>query len=526
MATALFLALFAGYALTAYPTLAPRDAADMATAALTLGVAHPPGYPLYAALGRLWLAAIPWGDPAYRLNLLSAAAAAAAAALFFRSLRPRVGIAAALGGALAWAASYPLWKFAGLAEKYALHALFAALLLTAARGERRSLRRRAVVSGLLFGLGLVNHPTLVLVIPALLWLWLAERRRHEVAVRTLLLPTLGFAGLGLSLSIFVALRLGDAAFAWRVLTRAEYGSLELFAGLGGPMSPGRFYTLLRHFGAGLFDAIGLPALALALLGTWRLRQARSAELAVAVLLIAGGAAFVLYSRFDPSNWVARSVLEPAFLPPALGVALLATHGLAALNRWAPAALLLLVGFPLCAHTPRLNRRGDYAAYDYLRDLERSLPPDAPAVIAGDTALFGLRWRHALRGHRRNEIISSLEDNIPAWVAARAGRGPVYVTGLPAGGLQAIGLEPARVAPQGLIQRWGMPAAHPEPWRFYGLRTSAPFLAGESYAHDVRLSYAFARYLSSELSAARGREAEAATHARWAAALDPEDYRVE
>ena len=60
--------MFAVYAYTAYPTVAPRDSADLAAAALTVSPAHPPGYPLYILLGKAWVDLVPWGEPAYRLN--------------------------------------------------------------------------------------------------------------------------------------------------------------------------------------------------------------------------------------------------------------------------------------------------------------------------------------------------------------------------------------------------------------------------------------------------------------------------
>src|SRR5581483_11864636 len=75
---AVFLAVFAVYAFCAYPFAAPRDSADLALAALRLGVAHPPGYPLYALLGHLWILLLPLGSAVYRLNLLSAAGGAGA----------------------------------------------------------------------------------------------------------------------------------------------------------------------------------------------------------------------------------------------------------------------------------------------------------------------------------------------------------------------------------------------------------------------------------------------------------------
>ena len=46
------------------------DAGDIVTAALTLGVAHPPGYPLQMILG--WGSSLlPWFTPAWRVTLIS-----------------------------------------------------------------------------------------------------------------------------------------------------------------------------------------------------------------------------------------------------------------------------------------------------------------------------------------------------------------------------------------------------------------------------------------------------------------------
>ena len=59
------------YLVTLAPTVATGDSGELAAVAATLGLAHPPGYPTFTLLGHLftWL---PFGDPAYRVNLLSA----------------------------------------------------------------------------------------------------------------------------------------------------------------------------------------------------------------------------------------------------------------------------------------------------------------------------------------------------------------------------------------------------------------------------------------------------------------------
>ncbi|HAW50625.1 TPA: hypothetical protein DCX16_06725 [bacterium] len=43
----------------------------MITCAWTLGIAHPPGYPLYTLFGKLWMTIIPIGNIAFRMNMVS-----------------------------------------------------------------------------------------------------------------------------------------------------------------------------------------------------------------------------------------------------------------------------------------------------------------------------------------------------------------------------------------------------------------------------------------------------------------------
>ncbi|MFN8569171.1 MAG: DUF2723 domain-containing protein [Kouleothrix sp.] len=112
------------------------DSGDLVTAAATLGVPHPSGYPTYVLLARLFQL-IPLGDLAYRTTLLSAAAAVLAAlgvyaitrALLAGDLPGWLAAATAAGAALALGLTPVLWGQAVVAEVYALNALFAALAL-------------------------------------------------------------------------------------------------------------------------------------------------------------------------------------------------------------------------------------------------------------------------------------------------------------------------------------------------------------------------------------------------------------
>lgn len=505
MTAAVFLAAFALYLSGTYPWLAPRDAGDLAWAASTLGVAHAPGYPLHALLGRAVEAALPLGHPAWRLAVLSALAAAGAVAAVFTMARRRGGAAAGLTAAVALALSAPLWKFALLQEKYALHALFCAALLLVSEGERESAFGRARLTGFLVGLGLVNHQSLLFWLPVPLLLWRLEARKHGLALGALAAAALPWTAAGLALTFYTWLR-GEPGAFWDTVLRRRYGTASLFAGFQRPFAdaaPG----LLGHFARGL----AAPATLLAFIGLRR-DGARSSALLSGV---AGAVGFLLLTRFDVSGWAARSALEPAFLAPALVVALLAGEAVAFLPRAAAAApLAVLLAFG--AWKPAPSQRAGFLAYDYARDLRRAVPPGASLLASGDTASFALAY-DALREPLGFEVGAARVLADPrAWAAARR---PLFTTGLGQADLAALGLD---VAPAGLVQA-AAPAAPGAP--VLVLRRARSWEAADSYEKDVLLSYAFASYISARLEESKGR-VPGPGHDLLAVLLDPEDYRWE
>ncbi len=517
-AAGLSLAAFAAYLRGAWPSLAARDAGDLALAAYRLGVAHPPGYPLYALLGHAWLLLLPLATPGYALNVLSALAGAASVGVLYLWCRRRGDPWVAAGCAAAFGAAALESKFAGLGEKYTLHVLFVSGLLLASEGQARTFHKRACLAGLLFGLGWVNHQSLILLLPGLGLIWLWQAKAHGLELGGAAKRFSVWAAAGAALSLFVWVRLGSLSRAWAVWTRADYGTFSLFSGFARPLTPDLADGLIGYFlktcasaSWGLAAALALFAVLAALV---RRRGGPETGLLAGWLLF--GPFFFLMTRFDVSGWVARSVLEPAFLVPILLTAALAACALSRLPpRAAKAGALLLAGLSLTAARPAA--RDDFSAYDYRRDLRRALPPGSSAVLGGDTAIFGLRLRQArgLLPGRRWE--SDLDDGAGPWLASRASRQPALVSGLSRQTLSGLGIDARRLTPCGLVQRLDGPCLGG--WDFSLLRGSPD--ASDSYARDARLSYAFAHYLDAELEKDPARSV---WQQKWSAILDPEDFR--
>ncbi len=563
----LFLLVFGLYLFSAYPAIAPRDNADMASAAITLGLAHPPGYPFYAALGRAWMELLVLGNPAYRLNVLSAAAGAGAVLLVFLTLRRLGGTLAALGGALALALNLSLWKFSLLEEKYSIHALITAALFflavppavkvppetagdarpPASTAPRSGSRRRALLSALLFGLGLANHQSMILMMPAMLLMW-----RREIAAGAA--PGMALmTALGLAPYLAVWTRLGDIGAAWAVVTRAQYGTFELFRGLSAGSSLGASAALLSHLFKGLVSSLG-PAAALLgaaglAAGLWPGKKGgedfRELAWGLGLALIAFGPVYFLMTRFDVSGWVGRSVLESSFIVPGLCLSLSAGMGIAVLGRAFPpagrlpfecaaAALIALTGV---FHWERASHRDDFSAYDYARDLRRSIAPGGAALVAGDTAIFSLEYLGLVLGSGDRALRRAVGEGAAEWLRSRASAGPVYTVGLGEIELKGLGLweSPPRLEPLALVQRLSgdnrraaaeLERMEEDAWSRSILRTPRAALLGESYARDVVYSYAYARFLSGRIFESLGRRQTAWRSYAHAMARAPEDFTLE
>jgi hypothetical protein len=79
---------FCVYLRTLAPTVMWYDMGELTTASSVLGIAHNTGYPLYILLGKLFTF-LPFGDVAYRVNLMSAVFAALTVSLVFVTIRDR-----------------------------------------------------------------------------------------------------------------------------------------------------------------------------------------------------------------------------------------------------------------------------------------------------------------------------------------------------------------------------------------------------------------------------------------------------
>ncbi|KAL6031206.1 hypothetical protein STEG23_024701, partial [Scotinomys teguina] len=242
---AVFAAVAAVFTLTLPRSLPGGDSGELITAAHELGVAHPPGYPLFTLVASLAITLLPFGPVAYRVNLLCGLFGAVAASLLFFTVFRLSGSHA--GGILAagvFSFSRLTWQWSIAAEVFSLNNLFVGLLmaLTVRFEEAAATKERskiAVIGAFCCGLSLCNQHTIVLyalcIIPWILFRLLKEK---ELTISCLWKLTLAFsAGLLPYVYLPVSSYLNHARWTWGDQTtlrgflthflREEYGTFSL-----------------------------------------------------------------------------------------------------------------------------------------------------------------------------------------------------------------------------------------------------------------------------------------------------------
>jgi hypothetical protein len=163
------------YVNTIAPTVSAGDSGEFISALNSFSMVHPPGYPLYMILLKIWRT-IPINvgfDPVvFKTNLFSAVCMSFAVWLFYKSARILTNsLPAALGAALILAFSRTFWKFAVVTEVYALHCLLITIMLYGlVMAREKKIGWGVIIAVLAFGLGIAHHFTIMLLLPLMIFL--------------------------------------------------------------------------------------------------------------------------------------------------------------------------------------------------------------------------------------------------------------------------------------------------------------------------------------------------------------------
>ncbi len=434
----MFVAALLLYSWTLAPTVTLVDSGELILVAHGLGVAHPPGFPLWVMLAHL-ASLVPFGSIAVRVNFSSAlfaALASAMAALVVAELmitglylaRPKrtkksaqrrktaddstTGLsvlAPALGAGLLMAFSRTLWFYATITEVYALNTLLILVIFFLMLRWRRCIvadRQRAVSQGIplttshdfllylaafVFGLALGDHHVTVgLTLFAIaVIVYRTEGMRFFMSKRLIYAALISIVGLVAVYSYLPLAASGSPAINWGKptslqeiwwhITGRQYQVFLSFT----PSRMGEQFVQFLTMALREFSAWWLPLpLALAFAGFARaFKTDRTAFWFLLVIVLASLAYNLSYEIAEDK--------DAYYLPTFIAIAIASGFGLRWLIQWivsssaAPArrylttTMIVLVApaIAFIGNWPFNNHRHYWLAHDYLDNIFTSIAPN-------------------------------------------------------------------------------------------------------------------------------------------------------
>ncbi|MBW1880427.1 MAG: DUF2723 domain-containing protein, partial [Deltaproteobacteria bacterium] len=395
------------YALTMPRTVTLEDSGLFLLVADSAGIAHPPGYPLYALLGRLF-SLLPTASPAVAVHWLSAACGVGTCLLLWRvahRLTDQSTLAAL--AALAFGVSLRFWSQAIIAEVYTLLALlFFGCLLALLRAAERP-RPWVLIAGHLYGLAVSLHwPLAGLVTPGLLVFggrtWLRSWRDALVGALLGLWPWAWMVWRSHQSPLVDGYGpIESPAAFWFFVSRRGYR--EILAGPEVTVTLSERLGFAGFLGHEMLAQFGYLGIVLVGLGAWALWQRPEKGRALGLTLAFLGPSFVLMTfAWDTVGFVWQAVFAP-FPLLAWGVmGLWLALGLAWLAERVP-HVEVAAAIGLCAlaslHYGASDRSDDTFAHDYGVALLEMLPPDAVLFVHGDADFGAVAAMHFLEDIR-------------------------------------------------------------------------------------------------------------------------------
>ena len=413
------VAAFLTYVLTLYPTVSGGDSGELIAAACNLGVAHPPGYPLFTLLTKFFTW-IPFGSIAWRANLLSAVCDAVAASLLSASVfriskNPWAGVFT--GGLFAF--SPLVWSYAVQAEVFPLNNLLVAALIYIFIRYTESRETKFVMLGaLVTGLGLSNHHTFVLYAGPIALMTLVLGKKELLNSRSFIrLLGLFLAGLLPYLYLVLAphgnplVSWGDSSTFSGFLThvlRKEYGTTQLAA----RNTSADFWGGVTLYAKHIFQTTLFLGPVLAIFGCWAFQKKALWRGTCRLLLVSWLAYLIVFHALanfpldDPFYlgifmrfWQQADIL--IFLFAGLGVAAFAKNRAPLI---CSGLVVVLVALQFGINFEKSDQHRNRGFKNMAEEFLKPLPPQTLFLSEGDLETNTIRYIQSCENYRSDVIV--------------------------------------------------------------------------------------------------------------------------
>lgn len=421
-AVLIFLITFIAYLKTTAPTILFGDRADLILAIYYLGITHPTGYPLYIMIGKLF-SFLPIGSLIYRLNLFSGLNTSLTTIViyfiilhlikqFSVSKNKIAAIISSASASLTFAFTYLAWSNSTMIETFPMLSLIMVLLiLIIFLWTKNQNMKYLYLLSFLFGIGVSYHSTIALLVP--IFLIFALQINHKEILKTkniILILLFGLSGL-LPYAYLPIRSLSHPLRNWgdphtfknfsNFVTGKDYrGRFSFFP----PQLVGNQFFLYIKSLLGEFTPF---VLAFVLPGIVWLRKNSKNILFFLLLILIVNIVFIIniFQITEMSPYPSGSIVFAILI--GLGLVFIFEFSASKNYKWLNPLLIIvaisLPLFPLITNYSRANQNKNFFAYDYAKNLLKSLDKNAILVFDGDN-IFPLEYLQHIEKIRPDIIL--------------------------------------------------------------------------------------------------------------------------
>ncbi len=388
---------FVIYMITACRSVYIGDAGEFALALDSLGICHPPGYPLFTILGRIFVAALTFLRPVFAAGIFNIIVASAAVSFVYLIFRRTLGAQSAFALSMIWAFTPVFWAETVGIEIYALNVLLVAAAYLSLESKHP---RKWYIAIYLFGLSLTNHPSALSLAPAILYLFVAEKAYRKTRQIPVLILLLAIAG---TVYLYLPIRSAlDPISNWgnpeTTEALVDHMTLEQYSGWVSQSFEGIYIAISLYFRT-IIESWWWPGLILAVIGGVFGIHRGSKRTVMALLILV--TALFLSSSHQALNY------DPFYLIPLFATLLLISENIELLRVRSSSPILNIVtatGVSFLAAVLLLTNlksmdKSDYKLAEEYGKLLLDTAGDGDLLTAGDINSFPAVYLRYSEGYR-------------------------------------------------------------------------------------------------------------------------------
>ena len=411
-----FVIPLALYVKTLAPTYIPVDSAEFALCMHFAGICHPPGFPLYVLIGKVFTDLFPVGSLIYKANLLSAIFGAGTILFVFLALyelEVRKEIAFLLTFFLA--VNIVFWEFATSADVFAFATFLIALTFFLI------FKKRFLLATFTLGLSASHFYISAILLPLIYWYFAGFRFQIKSVFSVVAVFSLGFFP---QILLFIRMQQGPE-INWGhaqglsgfidFVRRKEFGSIFLIANPVLTFSISKLFKHITYYFSDLFLSFGfiLPILGVVGIFLGKILSDKKTVILAASFLLLLVTQLVLLSTIDPKSDAGSFQISKFYLSSYTVAILLFGYSLKKITNkffegneiYVSLILGLLVAIYLFANFKVNDLSNNYFSQNLNLDALEQLPEGSVGITLSHIFYFGSVYEQKI--NRRFENISLL-----------------------------------------------------------------------------------------------------------------------